>query len=73
MNVRNAIDRTSPTWSAVARWAEQRIAQRRKENETPGLPPDETENARGAIEELKLLLKLAEPEPDLSKIAPKGE
>ena len=55
------IDPHSDTWRAVAFWLEQRLQLHRSNLEMLGLPPDDTESARGAIGELKELKGLAEP------------
>lgn len=60
------IDFHSPTWRAVKRYAEQRLVKQRRMIEAPGLPSAETENVRGAIKELNLLLALADP-PKISE------
>ena len=51
----------SPTWREIERWIEERLQIRRSALEMTGLPMDETENARGAIEELHVLQNLAKP------------
>lgn len=56
----NQIDQGSPTWLAVKEWAQERIAQHQRSLETAGLPQDQTENARGAIRDLRVLLRLPE-------------
>jgi hypothetical protein len=53
-----AIEPLSPTWRAVSAWAAERIEQYRLRLENPGLPPAETENLRGAIRELRVLVAL---------------
>lgn len=54
------IDTDSLTWLAVKAWAESQLAVLRRLNDTPGLPMPETENARGSIRHLNLLLGLPE-------------
>ncbi len=55
------IDQNSPTWRAINRFIEDRLVMRRGNLEACGHPRDETENDRGAIEELNELLRLAQP------------
>ena len=55
------IDPESATWRAVEEWIDHRLQIRRSNLETCGTPDDETENARGAIEELLELRHLANP------------
>jgi len=55
------LDPNSETWRAIAQWIEGRLEMRRGNLELTGLPNDETENNRGAIEELKELENLAKP------------
>ena len=62
------IDTDSPTWRAVKAWAEERLAFRRQLLEATGTPIDETENHRGAVEELNSLLAQGDVGPDLSGI-----
>lgn len=57
---RPQVDKHSETWRAVREFAEQRLELNRSTVEVVGLPKDETEAARGAIQELKELLTLAE-------------
>lgn len=52
---RYKVDPNSDTWRAIDDWIETRLAFRRANLETVGMPPDDTENCRGAIEELKEL------------------
>lgn len=52
------IDQGSPTWLAVQAWVQERIAQHQRVLETAGLPQDQTENSRGAIRDLRVLLRL---------------
>lgn len=54
------IDQDSLTWLAVKDWAEKRITQHQRVLETAGLPQDQTENSRGAICDLRALLRLPE-------------
>lgn len=54
------IDVMSPTWRAVAGWAEKQIEIQRGLCEKPGLPHDETERARGALQSLRGLLRQGE-------------
>ena len=62
------IDADSPTWLSVKAWAEGRLQFRRSNLEATGTPIDETENQRGAIEELNGLLAMGTPKPDTSGI-----
>lgn len=55
------IDPDSATWRAVREWAEGRLRMQRAQLEQRGLPADETEACRAAIEELEALLKLTQP------------
>jgi len=64
----------SETWLAIEDWIEERLQVRLSRLEFSGQPMDETENDRGAIEELRELKNLAVPkvvlesghsEPDL--------
>ncbi len=55
------IDPESATWRAIEEWIEQRLNIRRSNLEMCSMPLDETENARGAIEELHELRHLAKP------------
>jgi hypothetical protein len=54
-----AVDPNSETWRVVKAHVTAQLATYREQVETQGIPPDETENLRGAIAELKALLKLA--------------
>ena len=56
------IDRDSETWREIECWIKERLQIRRTTLEVTGLPVDETENARGAIEELHELENLVKPE-----------
>lgn len=47
------IDPNSHTWRAVEKLIEERLELRREVLETIGLSPEETEAARGAIQELQ--------------------
>lgn len=53
------IDRSSQTWRVIEAWARDRIETRTRTCTTPGTPLDQTEQARGAISDLELLLDLA--------------
>ena len=55
------IDANCETWLAVEEWIEHRLNIRRSNLEMCSMPLDETENARGAIEELHQLRHLANP------------
>lgn len=55
------IDPHSETWRAVKEHIRQRLELHRDIVDSIGLPPGETEAARGAIQELKELLDLARP------------
>ena len=57
---RYVIDPKSETWLAIVAWAEERRSFRRSVLEGTGLPLDETENQRGAIEELTVLIAQGE-------------
>lgn len=59
------VDRDSPTWKAVKAHVEERLQMRRKNLEMAGLPSDETENYRGAIEELIFVLELGQAHSDV--------
>lgn len=61
----NGIDIGSPSWRTVRKWAEDRLAKQRLKLESIGISPTESDAARGAIRELKDLLRLPEPQPDL--------
>lgn len=54
------IDEHSETWCAVKAWAEARLRMHQRSLETQGLDMVQTEGARGAIRDLRLLLKLTE-------------
>ena len=56
-----SVEPDSETWRAIQQWIEARLQLRRATLECMGLPVDETENARGAIEELQELERLATP------------
>lgn len=58
---KHEVDTNSQTWRAIERWIEERLQLRRHTLQSCGLPMDETENARGAIEELSELRDLAKP------------
>lgn len=53
------IDKNSATWRAIDKWARERIDSRTLTCTTPGNPMDATEQARGALVELEMLLDLA--------------
>lgn len=53
------IDKNSSTWRAIDKWARERIDSRTRTCTTPGNPMDITEQARGALVELDMLLDLA--------------
>lgn len=55
------IDSMSATWRVVRNWALQRLESHQRDLETPGLDAHKTEQARGAIRDLRVLLKLPEP------------
>lgn len=55
------IDPQSGTWREVKRWAEERISAHQERLEVSGLPPADTEHARGAIAALRELVALPEP------------
>lgn len=55
------IDPNSETWRAVEAHIKGRLFARRVNVEQANLPPDETENQRGAIEELVALRALVHP------------
>ena len=57
------IDKHSETWREVSAWAEAELSKARERIETPGVFPEETENLRGRIDNLRQLLALQdEPE-----------
>ena len=56
------VEPDSATWREIEQWIEERLRIRRSALESTGLPIDETENARGAIEELNELRGLARPQ-----------
>jgi hypothetical protein len=63
----NKLDPHSETWRAVTDFIEERLDLHRRTLETIGLPEQETDATRGAIQELKEILELAverEPVPD---------
>lgn len=55
------VEKHSETWRAVEAHIEQRLSLHRDVVDTIGLPIEETEAARGAIQELKELRELAKP------------
>lgn len=55
------IDPQSTTWFAIKTWAAERMTQHRAITEAHGMSMEETEYARGALAELKILLNLTEP------------
>ena len=61
------IDPNSATWRAIEEWMKARLEMRREQLEQCGFPQDETENCRGAIEEInefrRQLLKAAPEAP----------
>jgi hypothetical protein len=59
----DTIDIHSPTWRAVKAWADKRASTSRTQVETPNLSLPETECARGALRELRLLLELPNQKP----------
>jgi len=56
----HSIDVASDTWLAIRDWANGRLKMRRGNLEVVGLDMSDTENQRGAVEELKELLGLVE-------------
>lgn len=52
------IDVNSPTWKQVERYVDQQLRIHYKNLKQCGLPDDETENARGAIQELETMLEV---------------
>jgi hypothetical protein len=54
------LEPTSPTWRAIAAWAEREIATNRSRLEND-LTPEETAQIRGRIRALRSLLLQAEP------------
>jgi hypothetical protein len=54
------LEPTSPTWRAVAAWAEREIEMYRSQLEND-LTPEQTAKIRGRIKELRSLLLQAEP------------
>ena len=65
------IDPNSETWREIEQWIEERLQVRRSNLESMGTEINETENCRGAIEELNELQQLARPhvveEPSLAE------
>ena len=60
------IDRHSPTWHHVTKWAYAELSKATERVETLGVGQDETENLRGRIALLRELRELgARPEADL--------
>ena len=59
------IDPGSATWRAVEKYAQKRLRTLRLVLENLGTPQVVTEATRARIEELKLLLSLIEPKPDI--------
>jgi len=59
------VDPNSETWRAVEEWIEMRNVIRQSTLECSGMPMDDTENARGAMEELKELRQLGISRPEL--------
>lgn len=56
-----AIDTESPSWKAIAAWAEGRLSASRAAIEAHGLDLQQTEYQRGRIAMLRELLKLPTP------------
>lgn len=63
------IDRNSETWRAVEKWARDRIASHTTTCTTLGMSAERTEQSRGALVELDLLMDLAK-EPGQAKNTP---
>lgn len=55
------IDTADPTWREIKKWAEERLVIHRRVCETRGMPIEDTEGARCAIEEIKALLNFSQP------------
>ncbi len=64
------IDPHSTTARAIRDWIKDRIKMRRYNLELSGLPIDDTENQRGAIDELKELRSLLEPQAAPVEVPP---
>lgn len=62
------VDPNSSTWRAIESWIDERLQIRRSATECCGVPMDETENARGAIEELNELRQLGKPQTTVLKV-----
>lgn len=62
------IDPNSETWRSLNALFDERLTLHRTNLELPGLPTDDTENARGAIEELKYLKSLVQPQPVVATV-----
>lgn len=58
------IDRNTPLWLALRAYLERRLESQRAKNDTD-LSPDETAKVRGRIAEIKALLALENPRPEI--------
>jgi len=58
------IDRNTPLWLALRAHLERRLESQRAKNDTD-LSPDETAKVRGRIAEIKALLALENPRPEI--------
>ena len=61
MDLKYPITETEASWRSVVAWAKARIVLHDEQLRVIGLPVDETEGHRYAIQELQLLLKLGPP------------
>ncbi len=59
------LDPTSATWRHVRAFVQGRLGTLRLRLESPGMKEVETNETRGRIDELKQLLGLVEPRPDI--------
>ena len=66
----DSIDPNSPTWRAVAYWANSEIEAARIALETTATPQAETEHQRGRIAQLRRLLQLTQPRPVMPDAGP---
>lgn len=62
------IDKTSPTWRSISKWAEEEIANTQLDLETPQLDPNETEFLRGKIAALRNLIDLTAENPEITAV-----
>ncbi len=59
------IDATGKTWKSISAWCNDRMQEHRETLETPGLSERDSDQIRGAIDELKALQRLVEPGPEM--------